>query len=108
MQCYRVSPKLEPPESPGVAGGGAGGAGARRLELPAPPGREYRAPLPQPGLSVIQCMRPPPPPPPPPPHLQHRHLKPPVFEEPSSSIPDLGESSARDTMPYRLNNNVKC
>lgn len=87
MQCYpKLSPKREPSDDgyelemmPG----------ARRLELPAPPGKEFRAPVllvapPPPPHSVIQCMRPPPPPPPP------RHHKPPSFEEPSSSIPDLG------------------
>lgn len=92
MQCYpKLSPKREPIDvgyetevMPVV----------RRLELPAPPGKEFRAPLllaapaPGPTHSVIQCMRPPPPPPPPPPP---RLLKPPSFEEPSSSIPDLGE-----------------
>ncbi|XP_023947895.1 ecdysone-inducible protein E75 isoform X1 [Bicyclus anynana] len=90
MQCYaKLSPKREPPEhvyEMEMMGG------ARRLELPAPPGKEFRAPCllpapappPQPTHSVIQCMRPPPPPPPPP-----RLHKPPIFEEPSSSIPDL-------------------
>ncbi|XP_026745640.1 protein enabled homolog [Trichoplusia ni] len=94
MQCYpKLSPKREPMELsyeaemlPGV----------RRLELPAPPGKEFRAPvlLAAPSMppthSVIQCMRPPPPPPPPPPPRLH---KPPSFEEPSSSIPDLGKFS---------------
>ncbi|XP_063359463.1 ecdysone-inducible protein E75 isoform X1 [Cydia amplana] len=85
MQCYpKMSPKREPMDNgyepemlPGV----------RRLELPAPPGKEFRAPvlMPAPTHSVIQCMRPPPPPPPPQPRLH----KPPSFEEPSSSIPDL-------------------
>lgn len=89
MQCYpKLSPKPEPLDGgyetemmlPVV----------RRLELPAPPGKEFRAPvlLAPPAHSVIQCMRPPPPPPPPPPP---RVLKPPSFEEPSSSIPDLGK-----------------
>ncbi|CAB3224600.1 unnamed protein product [Arctia plantaginis] len=92
MQCYpKLSPKREPMDTgyepemlPGV----------RRLELPAPPGKEFRAPvlLTAPSMppthSVIQCMRPPPPPPPPPPPRLH---KPPSFEEPSSSIPDLGK-----------------
>ncbi|XP_045445465.1 ecdysone-inducible protein E75-like [Melitaea cinxia] len=90
MQCYpKLSPKREPSDH-GYDIEMIGGA--RRLELPAPPGKEFRAPclLPAPALppptthSVIQCMRPPPPPPPPP-----RLHKPPTFEEPSSSIPDL-------------------
>lgn len=93
MQCYpKLSPKREPPEH-GYDMEMMGGA--RKLELPAPPGKEFRAPCllpapapPPPTHSVIQCMRPPPPPPPPPPRLH----KPPIFEEPSSSIPDLGES----------------
>ncbi|XP_028166113.1 ecdysone-inducible protein E75 isoform X1 [Ostrinia nubilalis] len=90
MQCFpKLSPKREPADvgyemevMPAV----------RRLELPAPPGKEFRAPVllaapaPMAAHSVIQCMRPPPPPPPPPPP---RLLKPPSFEEPSSSIPDL-------------------
>lgn len=93
MQCY---PKREPEDTgyetemlPSI----------RRLELPAPPGKEFRAPvvmaapappiLNLPAHSVIQCMRPPPPPPPPLP--PPRHHKPPTFEEPSSSIPDLGK-----------------
>ncbi|CAF4771679.1 unnamed protein product [Pieris macdunnoughi] len=87
MQCYpKLSPKREPmdPYEMEMMGGG------RRLELPAPPGKEFRAPClmppapPPPVQSVIQCMRPPPPPPPPP-----RIHKPSLFEEPSSSIPDL-------------------
>ncbi|XP_068630086.1 ecdysone-inducible protein E75 isoform X1 [Battus philenor] len=85
MQCYpKLSPKREPPE----LGYETELVGVRRLELPAPPGKEFRAPvlLPAPAPhSVIQCMRPPPPPPPPAPRLH----KPPSFEEPSSSIPDL-------------------
>ncbi|XP_041977016.1 ecdysone-inducible protein E75 isoform X1 [Aricia agestis] len=83
MQCYpKLSPKREPPEHYEMEM-----MSARRLELPAPPGKEFRAPgllPPPPPHSVIQCMRPPPPPPPPP-----RLHKPPTFEEPSSSIPDL-------------------
>lgn len=91
MQCYpKLSPKREPSDH-GYDMEMMGGA--RRLELPAPPGKEFRAPCllpapappPQPTHSVIQCMRPPPPPPPPP-----RLHKPQPFEEPSSSIPDLG------------------
>ncbi|CAH0720874.1 unnamed protein product, partial [Brenthis ino] len=89
MQCYKLSPKREPLEH-GFDMEMMGGA--RRLELPAPPGKEFRAPCllpapappPPPTHSVIQCMRPPPPPPPP-----SRLHKPPPFEEPSSSIPDL-------------------
>lgn len=93
MQCYpKLSPKREPADH-GFEMEMMGGA--RRLELPAPPGKEFRAPCllpapappPQPTHSVIQCMRPPPPPPPP-----SRLHKPPAFEEPSSSIPDLGKS----------------
>lgn len=90
MECYtKLTPKREPSEDiyePEML------PGARRLELPAPPGKEFRAPvlLSAPALpptSVIQCMRPPPPPPPPAPPRIHKL---PVFEEPSSSIPDLG------------------
>ncbi|CAK1552007.1 unnamed protein product [Leptosia nina] len=81
--CYpNLSPKREPMDPYEMEMSG------RRLELPAPPGKEFRAPCllppPQPPQSVIQCMRPPPPPPPPP-----RIHKPSLFEEPSSSIPDL-------------------
>ncbi|KAH9630683.1 hypothetical protein HF086_003974 [Spodoptera exigua] len=92
MQCFpKLSPKREPMD---VVYESEMLPGARRLELPAPPGKEFRAPvlLAAPSMapthSVIQCMRPPPPPPPPPPPRLH---KPPSFEEPSSSIPDLGE-----------------
>ncbi|CAH2073873.1 unnamed protein product, partial [Iphiclides podalirius] len=94
MQCYpKLSPKREPPEM----GYDPEMLGARRLELPAPPGKEFRAPvlLPAPAPhSVIQCMRPPPPPPPPVPRLH----KPPPFEEPSSSIPDLVKTSQRSVV----------
>lgn len=93
MQCYaNLSPKREPMDS-GYEMGGDMMPAARRLELPAPPGKEFRAPVllgpplapaMVPHHSVIQCMRPPPPPPP-------RLIKPPTFEEPSSSIPDLGK-----------------
>ncbi|KAF9802449.1 hypothetical protein SFRURICE_009131 [Spodoptera frugiperda] len=90
MQCFpKLSPKREPMD---VIYESEMLPGARRLELPAPPGKEFRAPvlLAAPSMapthSVIQCMRPPPPPPPPPPPRLH---KPPSFEEPSSSIPDL-------------------
>lgn len=87
MQCY---PKMSPKREPSDNGYEPELLPVRRLELPAPPGKEFRAPvlMPAPTQSVIQCMRPPPPPPPPPPRL----LKPPSFEEPSSSIPDLGKS----------------
>lgn len=87
MQCY---PKMSPKREPSDNGYEPELLPVRRLELPAPPGKEFRAPvlMPAPTHSVIQCMRPPPPPPPPPPRL----LKPPSFEEPSSSIPDLGKS----------------
>lgn len=98
MQCYSdMSPKREPmdvgyghvePELMPV----------RRLELPAPPGKEFRAPvllgppLAMPAQqSVIQCMRPPPPPPPPHPPRFHKPPMPSMFEEPTSSIPDLGK-----------------
>ncbi|XP_014370428.1 ecdysone-inducible protein E75 isoform X1 [Papilio machaon] len=85
MQCY---PKLSPKREAGEMAYEAELVSARRLErleLPAPPGKEFRAPvlIPAPAPhSVIQCMRPPPPPAP-------RLHKPPPFEEPTSSIPDL-------------------
>lgn len=88
MQCY---PKMSPKREAGEMAYEAELVNARRmerLELPAPPGKEFRAPVllqaPAPH-SVIQCMRPPPPPAP-------RLHKPPPFEEPTSSIPDLGKS----------------
>ena len=110
MQCYpKLSPKREPMDLVYEA---EMLPGARRLELPAPPGKEFRAPvlLAAPSMtpthSVIQCMRPPPPPPPPPPPRLH---KPPSFEEPSSSIPDLGKLannySKLSTIPYVLYHN---
>lgn len=93
MQCYpKLSPKRERED---ISYESEMMPSSRRLELPAPPGKEFRAPVlvpvpgpaPAPPLhpahSVIQCMPPPPPPP--------RHHKPQLFEEPSSSIPDLGE-----------------
>ncbi|VVC87386.1 unnamed protein product [Leptidea sinapis] len=91
MQCY---PKLSPKREPMDHGYDLEMIGSRRLDLPAAPGKEFRAPCVPPApvtqqpQSVIQCMRPPPPPPPPP-----RIIKPSLFEEPTSSIPDLASAS---------------
>ncbi|GBP74258.1 hypothetical protein EVAR_51658_1 [Eumeta japonica] len=107
MQCYaKLSPKREPEDVPYESEA----LPLRRLELPAPPAKEFRAPvllasshaaLAAPPHSVIQCMRPPPPPPPaaPVPRLH----KPPPFEEPSSSIPDLASTDGNWIRVYLVN-----
>lgn len=92
-----MSPKREPMDV-GYGHGEPEMMPLRRLELPAPPGKEFRSPVllgppltMPPQHSVIQCMRPPPPPPPHHPPRLHKPPMPSMFEEPTSSIPDLGE-----------------